>query len=329
MSSERTYIAGDWGTSHLRLFLCSDGQVLERCEGPGVAQLSAAADPTGFSQTLRDLTAPWMQAHGPAPVWLCGMIGSRNGWRETAYVPCPADASSLAASMLHFVADGQEVAIAPGVACTNPRGAPDVLRGEETQIVGATRQHPALARGRQILALPGTHTKWVLVENGRIVSFQTSLSGELYALLCNQSTLASITSNGETSVSAAWEQRAFEQGAARTRNLCAAPLGHLLFETRSRQLISGMSRPEALAFLSGLIIGQDVLGMIGLFDGAPARGACVPLIGAADLIELYRIVLEQHGIDAMIVDASQATLSGLQAFATAADCTEATHVLND
>lgn len=327
MTPDRPYIAGDWGTSHLRLFLCSGGRVLQRCEGPGVAQLSAAADPARFSQTLRELTAPWVQAHGAVPVWLSGMVGSRTGWREAPYVPCPADVSSFAASMLRFVADAQKITIAPGLLCTNPRGAPDVLRGEETQIIGAFARHPALAQGRQVLALPGTHAKWVLVEDGRIVSFQTSLTGELYALLRDHSTLARASSNANAGTDSVLDDRAFQQGIARVRDLRTTPLQHLVFETRSRQLVGGMSRPEALAFLSGLMIGQDVEGAIGLFDGAPARGACVPLIGAPRLTELYRIALASHGVDVMVIDASEATLSGLQAFAAMAERMETTRAL--
>lgn len=226
--------------------------------------------------------------------------------------------------MLRFVADGREITIAPGLVCTNPRGAPDVLRGEETQIIGAFARHPALAQGRQVLALPGTHTKWVLVEDGRIVSFQTCLTGELYALLCGHSTLARASSSANAGTDPALDRRAFQQGAARARDLCTTPLQHLLFETRSRQLASGMSRAEAVAFLSGLMIGQDVAGAMGLFDGAPASGACVPLIGEPRLIELYRLALASHGVDVMVIDASEATLSGLQAFAAMAERTETT-----
>lgn len=317
MTQAKTYIAGDWGTSHLRLFLCSEGQVLERRTGPGAAQLTPG--PEAFGRTLTELTDSWVRAHGRIPVWLAGMVGARSGWRESPYVRCPADVSSVAASMLRFDMDGQQIAITPGAGCINPHGAPDVMRGEETQIFGTLAQQPALARGRRVFVLPGTHAKWVLVEDGRILRFQTSLSGELYALLRDRSTLARASSTATANVDAPFDYVAFERGARRARELHTVPLHHLLFETRSRQLIEGVSREEALAFLSGLIIGQDVAGALGLFGGACATGASVPLLGAPDLCQLYSSVLADHGVEATIIDATDATLSGLHAYAALAD----------
>ena len=129
---ETPFVAGDWGTSNLRLFLCRGEEVLERSSGPGIA--TAGTEPAAV---LFDCMAPWTRAHGPLPVWLAGMVGSRNGWTEVPYVPCPVDADALAAGMLRFTARDHDIAIMPGVSCTNPCGAPDVMRGEETQIIGA------------------------------------------------------------------------------------------------------------------------------------------------------------------------------------------------
>lgn len=313
MTHAQTYIAGDWGTSHLRLFLCSNGRALESRDGPGAAQLPGDADV--FARTLAELTDPWVRAHGPIPVWLAGMVGSRSGWRESPYVRCPADVPSVAASMLRFETSGQQIAIAPGVGCVNPHGAPDVMRGEETQIFGALSQEPSLARGRRVFVLPGTHTKWVLVEDGRIVRFQTSLAGELYAVLRDHSVLARTSREAHTKAEASFDYVAFERGARRGLELQASPLHHLLFETRSRQLIEGATRDEALAFLSGLIIGQDVAGALRLFGNAGARDSRMPIVGAPHLCQLYSRVLADHAVAATIIDAADATLSGLHAYA--------------
>lgn len=326
MTHAQTYIAGDWGTSHLRLFLCSEGRVLETRAGPGAGQLPS--EPDAFARTLTELTDSWVRTHGPIPVWLAGMVGARSGWREAPYVRCPADARSVAASMLRLDMNGQPIAIAPGVGCVNPHGAPDVMRGEETQIFGVLSQAPALARGRRVIVLPGTHAKWVLIENGRIVRFQTSLSGELYAVLRDHSMLTRTSRSASTTVDAPFDHWAFERGARRGRELHTIPLHHLLFETRSRQLIEGASREEALAFLSGLIIGQDVAGALELFGDAWASDSQVPLVGDPHLCELYRRALAGHGIEATVVDAADATLSGLHTYAAVTAGKETTRVVN-
>jgi 2-dehydro-3-deoxygalactonokinase len=207
-----------------------------------------------------------------------------------------------------------EVAIVPGLRCTNPRGAPDVLRGEETQVLGVLAQYPELARGRQILGLPGTHTKWVLTDEGRIIHFHTGFSGELFAVLRDHSTLCRVSSNAGAIRD---ERDAFLRGARRAIELRATPLSHLLFEVRSRQLVEGQSSAQALAFLSGLLIGQDVLGVLGIFGGLPERAQRVSLVGSADLTALYQVVLEALDMQAFCLDAEAATVNGLRAVAHA------------
>ena len=259
---------------------------------------------------LARLTTGWARDHGRLPVFFSGMVGSRNGWREAPYVPCPADTQTLAASMLRFESSGQAIAIAPGVQCINPRGAPDVMRGEETQIVGALSENPPLARGRHVLGLPGTHTKWVLVEDGHITRFQSSFAGELYALLRDHSTLA--RAGGTASEDdASLNHASFGFGLARSRQLEGVPLGHLLFEIRSRQLIEGLTRSAALAALSGLIIGQDVSGSLPLFEAAVSESRTIHLIGAPHLLELYGLAFSEHGVTARMMNATRATLIGL------------------
>lgn len=314
MTDSATHIAGDWGTTHLRLHLCRGTTVLDQASSAGIGALTTSAEATLF-----DAIALWAPRHGTVPIWLAGMVGSRNGWREAPYASCPAGAAELRDSLLRFSARGHEVAIAAGVCCTNSHGAPDVMRGEETQILGAMATRPELARGRHMLALPGTHTKWALLEAGKLQSFQTSLSGELYALLRDRSTLLK-ASAADSDAEA--ERRGFEAGLHRSRELRTVPLSHLLFEVRSRQLIQGMTHAQASAFLSGLIIGQDVLGALALFDGALRSVAAVPIIGAPKLAALYSTALAAHGIDAMPLDAGALTLAGLNALAHPATSAE-------
>jgi 2-dehydro-3-deoxygalactonokinase len=247
------FVAGDWGTSHLRLFLCRGTQVLDRREGAGIARIAADPETHSFPATLSELLAPWMREHGNLRVWFAGMVGSRNGWRETKYVPAPADTKAVAAAVLHFNAGGMNVAIAPGLSCTNPLGAPDLMRGEETQIFGALVAHPERSTGRHVFVLPGTHTKWALVEDGRIILFQTTFTGELFGLLTDHSMLMRAGNSPALSPERADEagRSGFELGLARVRKVKDVPLTHLLFEARSRQIAGEWSQPQALGFLSG------------------------------------------------------------------------------
>jgi 2-dehydro-3-deoxygalactonokinase len=320
LSEAETFIAADWGTSHLRLFLCRGRSVLEQRQGPGVAALSSAADGNArapaFAQTLSTSIAPWIEAQGEVPVWIAGMAGSRNGWREAPYVPCPVDAPALARSVLRFGADGHTVTIAPGVRCTNSLGAPDVMRGEETQIVGALARDPRIGSGRHVVALPGTHTKWALLDEGRLTMFHTSVSGELYAVLRDHSILARAGADaGDAATETSIE--GFERGLARSRERAALPLSHLLFEVRSRQLLDGAPRHEALAFLSGLIVGQDVEGAMRLLRDELSAAQAVTVIGSAQLAHLYRIALNDRNLEAQTVDAAEATVCGLHEIAHA------------
>lgn len=307
LTDSPTHIAGDWGTTHLRLHLCRGTAVLDAAEGAGIGALSLSAEATLFAAI-----DPWVRKHGRLPIWLAGMVGSRNGWREVPYAQCPADIEKLRSSLLRFKANGHNVAIAAGVSCLNPLGAPDVMRGEETQILGAIASYAQLGRGRSVIALPGTHTKWALVRDGELHSFQTSLSGELYALLKERSTLLKAQAAAENADD---ERKGFATGLRRSRELASVPLSHLLFEVRSRQLVQGMSHAEAASFLSGLIIGQDVLGALPLFDRTLGNGAAVPIIGAPKLTALYSSALAAHGIGALPLDATALTIAGLNALA--------------
>ena len=169
--------------------------------------------------------------------------------------------------------------------------------------------------GRHVLVLPGTHTKWVLIDQGRIVSFQTSVSGELYALLCHHSTLLQVPEAAFAGVANGSRREDFARGLSRSRELATVPLMHLLFEVRSRQLAAGMSHEGARDFLSGLVIGRDVLGGLTLFKDALRPGTKLELIGAPELAHPYTLALAVHGIEARAADAGELTLAGLRVLA--------------
>jgi 2-dehydro-3-deoxygalactonokinase len=293
------FIAGDWGSSRLRLYLCEGGEVLDRLAGPGAIGPGAPHE-----AVLKTLIEPWLVAHGATPILLSGMIGSRNGWVEAPYAPCPAGTADLRARLVRFEAFGRPVAIVPGVAGENPTGAPEVMRGEETQIIGALALSPDLAEGSRLLALPGTHTKWVMLEDGRITGFQTALTGELFAVLRDHSSLAKV-SGGEGE-----GEEGFAEGLARQDAAASPGLLHQLFEVRSRQLIDGWSASRALNFLSGLLIGADVASAALPF---PNRIDGVVLVGDPLLNARYEQALARRGLRSRSLDGEACALAGLRA----------------
>ncbi len=301
MDSARLLVLGDWGTSHLRLWLCRADAVIASCDGPGLAPLNAqgrrAADVFG------EVTAPWRQEHGAFDVLLCGMVGSNIGWADAGYVPCPASAPQLAAAAITVTdGGGAPCVIVPGLACSGLLGGPDVMRGEETQIVGALALVPALASGRHMLCLPGTHSKWAIHEQGAATAFQTALTGELFALLQAHSILLARTPR-------AGNDPGFDEGVARVRDAGPEHVLQLLFETRSRQLRLGMSAEHAAGFLSGLLIGAEIAAMTQRFGVA---GQPVVLVGAPALTALYARALAACGHAAQSIAGDAAARSGLR-----------------
>jgi 2-dehydro-3-deoxygalactonokinase len=206
---------------------------------------------------------------------------------------------------MRFEAEDLRVSIVPGVSCRNRLGAPDVMRGEETQIVGALALRPDLGNGGRLFCLPGTHTKWVWVEDGSMRDFLTAMTGELFALLRDHSMLAKAGAGGSGAGDG------FERGLATDTSLGSASLTHALFAARSRQLIDGASRDWALAFVSGLLVGSDVRGAIGLFS----RAREVILIGDPALTDLYVRALRPGKVDAVSLDGGACSLAGLNALA--------------
>jgi 2-dehydro-3-deoxygalactonokinase len=297
-------IVGDWGTSRLRLFRIEHGAVVARCEGLGIGALEDTAE-----AALRDAIAPWREDGDPTTIALCGMVGSRNGWVEVPYVDCPADVPAWLAGAGRITLDGVPVTIMAGLACTAPTGGPDVMRGEETQLFGAIARDPALGQGRHRLALPGTHSKWATIEDGRIVAFQTYFTGELFALLRDRSTLLRATM-AEERHAAEDEASGFAHGLARARD--GAVLLGALFEARSAQLIDSRSPDWATGYLSGLLIGREIA------EVAAAPGETVSLIGDPRLAARYAQALAGYDITPILLDGDACALAGLALLETIA-----------
>ncbi|HEX7858514.1 MAG TPA: 2-dehydro-3-deoxygalactonokinase [Sphingobium sp.] len=288
------HVVGDWGTTRLRLFRMMDGAVVERLEGPGIGALT---DPPGVH--LNRLLAQWAHHGRPDHVLLCGMAGARGALAEVPYTACPVDRAGWRAGTCSLDLDSLPVRIAPGVRAEDR----DVMRGEETQIFGAMALDPALAQGRQLFILPGTHSKWVWTDNGSIADFRTWFTGELFGLLRDHSTLFKAKAEAGDAVDMV---TGWEDGLGRVRQ-GGGPLG-ALFEARAAQLLRGRSLAWAEAYLSALLIGTEVE------EGSRhhALPKAVVLIGAPALAERYERILADRAVVVRPMDGDRCVLAGLE-----------------
>ncbi|NQE61859.1 2-dehydro-3-deoxygalactonokinase [Caulobacter sp. RHG1] len=292
-------VFGDWGTSRLRLSLFDGDAKLAETDGPGIGALTASP-----AETLLQALAPWRAEHDLKRVILCGMAGSRSGVIEAPYAECPADAAAWLVQAAELALDGLDIRVAPGLAGTAANGAPDVMRGEEAQIFGAMALRPDLAQGERWFVLPGTHSKWARVRDGRVLGFQTFLTGELFALLTERSSLLMGADRAENADESA---AGFDQGLARAQE------GHpiaALFEARSAQLRAGRSGAWAQGYLSGLLIGSEVAEAL---RGADTRA--VTVIGAAALAARYSPALAAGSVVSETLSGEACVLAGLRLFA--------------
>ena len=283
-------IALDWGTTSLRAYLLdAAGNILERrTGGPGIMKVEHGA----FEAALEAFCGDWIAAHPQAQLIASGMIGSKQGWREAPYCPCPASAADLAAHTINVpLAQGRLLTIVPGVSCVDAAsGVPDVMRGEETQVFGALP-----ATGRHVAVLPGTHSKWVWVEDGAIVSFASFMTGEVYAALTGHTILGRLMK-----LDAPHDEGAFARGVAYGLE-APQQLLHRIFSARTLGLFGALSEAALPSYLSGLLIGSEVGAAL---DMHTSTGK-VTLLAGAELATLYARAL---------------TLAGVEAFVGPADC---------
>jgi 2-dehydro-3-deoxygalactonokinase len=289
-------LAVDWGSSSLRGALLDDeGTVLDsRSSARGMLAVAKGSFADAFESTFGD----WMDAE-PTVCLIAGMAGSRQGWLEAPYCSCPAGLEELAAALVpipDFSARGWSIALVPGLSHMS-RDVPDVMRGEETQIMGALR---LLGVQDARVVLPGTHSKWASVQGGRVVGFETFMSGEFFALLRQHSILKHSVADAETRPD--WP--AFDAGIDRARE--AACLLRSAFSVRTLSLFGVHSPDASLSYLSGLVIGEE------LRCQALPHDQPVVVVGAAALTERYQRALSRSGVSVTALDAP-AAWSGLRA----------------
>lgn len=288
-------LALDWGSSSLRgAVLDANGNVLkERSFSRGILTVPAGEFPTVFASCFGD----WM-AHADMCL-IAGMAGSQQGWVETPYCACPAGFDDIASKLAWVDWQGPgRIAIVPGLSIRHA-GVPDVMRGEETQILGALE---LLSLTDARLVLPGTHSKWASVEGGRIVDFSTFMTGEFYALLRRHSILARTMPEAEPPPDAA----AFGQGVRHA--LAGQGLLNTAFSTRTLALFKHLDGAALPSYLSGLVIGEEMKSQ------ALQPRQTVLVLGADELAARYAQALEIAGASVQKVDVG-VTWLGLRAIA--------------
>ena len=288
------WIAVDWGTSKLRVWVMNaQGDVIDHLtsdQGMGILTRD------GFEPALLSLIDGYLSTDRITPVICCGMVGARQGWVEAPYSAVPCSPAGYDQAVLVGPTDPRiSVYILPGLSQQSPA---DVMRGEETQIAGYLAQSPNFDG---VICLPGTHTKWAHISAAEVVSFKTYMTGEMFSLLCSASVLRHSVGGDD------WDDDAFlaalDQIYSRPQSLAAD-----LFSLRANDLLSSVNAGQSRAALSGMLIGMEL---------AAARpywlGQAVVLIGAPNMVDLYRKALAHLGAMVLPDTANDVTLHGLQA----------------
>lgn len=291
-----TFVGVNWGSTSFRAYLIgADGSAIDEFVAPaGVVAL----DRDGMSSMMRELASRWPQ-HGP--VYASGMIGSNVGWIEVPYTQAPAGCADLAAAAVPTHIGDVPLQIVPGITCRRSfDGEPDILRGEEIELIG-------LGTLRSVdgwVALPGTHTKWARLEQGRVVDFFTSMSGEMFDRLTAKGLLASIVA-GEAADGAEF-LRGVSAGLARRLSL-----GTLLFGARAQVVRGTLAKSDAASYLRGLLIGSEIADALSLYP--MLGGSVIPLVGNPALCRLYASALQAVGVSSESIESREACLRGFRA----------------
>lgn len=296
------YAAVDWGTTSFRLWIIGeDGTVLaERRSGEGMT----TANKTGFHSILEKHLAA-VDAPGHLPAIICGMAGAKQGWVEAGYLDTPAALADIAYHAVAVPDLDRDIRILPGLAQRDRRH-PDVMRGEETQLLGAAGD---LGRGRHLVCMPGTHSKWVRLEDGAVSGFSTFMTGELFDVISKHSILSHSIADAHAF---AGDHPAFAAAVAEARTNPALATS-LIFGARSGQLLHGASATDAKALLSGTLIGLEIAGA--LASAKTIDSIC--LVASGSLGTLYQAALESLDCPLQVVDADTAVRSGLSTAAQA------------
>jgi 2-dehydro-3-deoxygalactonokinase len=280
-------IGVDWGTTNLRIMrIGHDGQILDfRNDERGASKLRQA----DFAVILKEMAADWLEE--AVPVLICGMAGSRDGWRETGYRQCPVSLADL--RPVDVSMDGFSIAIVPGVSLVTDGELVDVMRGEETQVMGLSD----LANDA-VIVTPGTHSKWIQCSEGSIVSFRSFLTGDLFSAIRAETLI------GHEMGDAGSDPQAFEAGVRRA--LEDSALTAILFSVRTARLSGTIPATSSADYLSGMLIGSEIAAQKLRPDDA------IMVLGTTDLGERYAAALAVAGArNVETIDSATAVAKGL------------------
>ncbi|TYL47971.1 2-dehydro-3-deoxygalactonokinase [Marinomonas sp. IMCC 4694] len=309
LSGNASFIAVDWGTTNLRAFLMNQhGDIqAQRDSDQGMLKLGASE----FEAVLADLLDDWLTTD--LPIYMAGMVGSRGGWQEVPYQHCPIKLSDLS-EHLHWLKTAlpNPIAIVPGLQGEGVAGYHDVMRGEETQLLGAMDWLEAQGRTEEapVFCLPGTHCKWVQIQNGHVTQFSTSITGELFARLNDESSLVKGLPKSDV-----LNEGAFNQGVLASQQ--GGGILHHLFSARSRFVCGELAADEVRDYLSGVVIGHDVNDTLLAFEAASLSTPESPvvIVGSKALSARYALALASRQLKSEFLDASEASIRGLKRLA--------------
>ncbi len=297
MPTTTPLIGIDWGTSNLRGYLLSPGgDILEQTSSTrGIGNVQD----NDFPSALEEVCGLWLSNHPDSRLLLSGMIGSRQGWVEAPYCPCPCDFETIHQHAVALPSQRLTGYVLPGLSGPGLSGAPDVIRGEETQVVGLVALQPGLTG---TICLPGTHSKWVSLKGNYIEGFSTFLTGELFATLCDHTLLGRLM----TSESAAPE--AFMLGL--DQSAAAGGLLHQVFSARTRCLVGDLAGDDIGSYLSGIVIGSEIRAVAeqGYLEDE------VHLVGGNDAAQNYSDALHAMGAKVKVWSGESVTVAGLSLF---------------
>ncbi len=298
MTNGVEWVAVDWGTSNLRAWGIDAGgnAVFSRASPQGMGKLTPDQYPAVLTELLADAV------DHPVDALICGMAGARQGWLEAPYLDAPAELTQLAGGAVAPAMPGDAIRprILPGI-CLREIGAEDVMRGEETQLLGLAALRPGFDG---LVVMPGTHSKWALLEGTRLTRFSSAMTGEIYEVLKTHSVLRhSLQGDLEGADRDVGFEAGLDLGLDRPDRLTG-----LLFKVRAGALLSGRTAPWCAGFLSGLLIGAEIGGHRDWIGSTE-----IPLVGSVAISKLYQRAFRRIGISSRIVDATDATLAGLKA----------------
>jgi 2-dehydro-3-deoxygalactonokinase len=300
----------DWGTSVLHAYLCSvpsndaeNFELLEQRLGPGTSKSQF-----NFEQVLNECIGEWLNQYPSISLMMAGQISSNLGWFSSPYVNCPVPYTQLISAISQYQWQQHRIYVVPGIQYQGNNHV-DVLRGEEVQLLGwltyQRQHHRERLSGTQLVCLPGTHTKWVLVQQGEITQFYSAITGELYDLLLTKSVLIQQPYNPINVDD-------FTAGVRFYLQHQSLGLTHCLFQVRALQISAQLSTAQAPSFLSGLLIADDVHSAIQRFKQQNIRFDSLSILGNESLNQCFSTALHFFDVPCNVNDATPLTLLGFQ-----------------